>query len=197
MAELARRHDGRLRELDGGRSARVINKMPENFFYLGLIALMFPNAVVIHCRRDLRDVALSCWTSNFVEVLWSNDFDLIAGRFAEYLRLMKHWTAALPPSFAIHEVRYEEAVEDLEGVARRLVAAIGLDWDPACLEFYQTRRPIQTASQNQVRRPIYKTSVGRWRRYERELAGLFARVEDLACAPGEALTRWPVRTGPA
>lgn len=183
VAELARRHDRRLNELDGGRSARIINKMPENFFYLGLIAAMFPNATVIHCRRDLRDVALSCWIANFVEVRWSNDFDLIAGRFAAYLRLMDHWAAALPPSFAVHEVRYEDAVDDLEGEARRLVAAIGLEWDPACLAFHQNRRPVATASQNQVRRPIYRTSVGRWKNYENELAGLFARLADL---PGQS-----------
>lgn len=182
LAELARRHERRLAELDGGDSARIINKMPENFFYLGLIAAMFPNAAVIHCRRDLRDVALSCWMANFVEVRWSNDFDLIAGRFAEYLRLMDHWAAALPASFAVHAVRYEDAVDDIEGVARRLVAAIGLEWDPACLGFHRNRRPVQTASQNQVRRPIYRTSIGRWKNYENELAGLFARVADL---PGQ------------
>ena len=170
----------RLRELDGGRAARVINKMPENYFYLGLIALMFPRAIVIHCRRDPRDVALSCWMANFVEVRWAHHFDHIATRFAEYRRLMEHWRTALPPSLAIHEVAYEEAVDDLEGVARRLVAAIGLDWSPACLEFHRTRRPVLTASQNQVRNPIYRTSIGRWKHYREELAGLFARVEDQA-----------------
>ncbi len=154
--------------------------MPENYFHLGLIALMFPRAVVIHCRRDLRDVALSCWTANFVEVRWAHHFDHIATRFAEYRRLMDHWRTALPPSFAIHEVSYEEAIDDLEGVARRLVGAIGLDWNPACLEFHRTRRPVLTASQNQVRKPIYRTSVGRWKHYREELAGLFARVEDQA-----------------
>ena len=97
VAELARRHDQRLRELDGGRAMRVINKMPENHFYLGLIALLFPRAVVIHCRRDLRDVALSCWTANFVEVRWAHHFDHIATRFAEYQRLMEHWRRPCRP----------------------------------------------------------------------------------------------------
>jgi tetratricopeptide (TPR) repeat protein len=172
--ELARRHDQRLRELDGGRAQRIVSKMHENYYYLGLIALMFPRAVVIHCRRDPRDVAFSCWIQNFSHVAWANDFDHIATRFEEYRRLMKHWKSVL--TTPIHEVVYEEIVEDVEAVARRLVAACELDWHPACLEFHRTRRPVRTASMTQVRQPIYRSSVGRWKSYERELAGLFDRV---------------------
>ncbi len=91
VAELARRHEERLRAIDGGRASRIINKWPENYLYLGLIALMFPRAVVIHCRRDPRDVALSCWASNFVEVRWAYQYDHIATRFSEYRRLMDYW----------------------------------------------------------------------------------------------------------
>ncbi len=174
IGELARRHDHRLRELDDGHSQRIVNKMHENYYYLGLIVLMFPRAVVIHCRRDLRDVAFSCWLTNFNEILWANDFDHIAGRFGEYRRLMDHWRSVLPAT--IHDVDYEETVDDLEGVARRLLSACGLDWHPGCLEFHRTRRPVRTASMTQVRKPIYRRSVGRWKSYERELAGLFARV---------------------
>ena len=87
VQELARRHERRLTELDGGRARRVIGKMPDNYFYLGLIALLFPDAVVIHCRRDLRDVALSCWITNFTDVQWANDHDHIASRFEAYGRL--------------------------------------------------------------------------------------------------------------
>ena len=175
LGELARRHDQRLREFDGGRSERIVTKMPENYFYLGLIALMFPRAVLIHCRRDLRDVALSCWLTNFNEIRWANHFDHIADRFAGYRRLMDHWQSTLPST--IHEVSYEETVADLEGVARRLVSLCGLEWHPACLEFHRTRRPIRTASLTQVRQPIYQRSVGRWKSYERELADLFARID--------------------
>ncbi len=175
LVELARRHDARLESLGGGCD-RVASKMPENYFYLGLIALMFPRAVLIHCRRDLRDVALSCWLTNFDEIRWANHFDHIASRFAAYRRLMDHWHTVLPST--IHEVDYEETVADLEGVARRLVSVCGLDWNPACLEFHRTRRPIRTASMTQVRQPIYRRSVGRWRLYESELSDLFSRVQD-------------------
>jgi tetratricopeptide (TPR) repeat protein len=177
LDELASRHLQRLEAIDGGRATRIINKMPENYFYLGLLALMFPRAIVIHCRRDLRDVALSCWLANFIEVRWAHDFDDIAARIAEYQRLMNHWRDVLPPDFLVHDVDYEAIVDDLEGVSRQLTAVLGLDWHPACLEFYRTRRPVKTASQNQVRRPIYRSSVGRWKLYQDELAELFAKVE--------------------
>jgi tetratricopeptide (TPR) repeat protein len=180
IAELARRHEQRLQELIGGRALRVVSKRPEDYFYLGLIALMFPRAVVIHCRRDLRDVALSCWFTNFTEVPWANDQKHIASRFEEYRRLMDHWRAVLPSTLALHEIDYEDAVADLEAVARRLLSAMELDWDPACLEFHRTRRPVKTASQVQVRKPIYRGSVGRWKLYQNELAGLFAKVEPQA-----------------
>jgi tetratricopeptide (TPR) repeat protein len=178
VAELARRHQRRLQALDGGQSARVINKRPENYFYLGLIALLFPRAVVIHCRRDPRDVALSCWSADFAEVRWAYQPEHIASRFSDYRRLMEYWRVVLPGRLAVHEVAYEETVDDLERVARRLVAALGLNWDPSCLEFHQTARPVQSASQHQIRQPIYRSSVGRWKHYEKELAGLFLALGD-------------------
>ena len=90
---------------------------------------------------------------------------------------MNHWREVLP--VRLHAVVYEEMVEDLEGSARQLVAACGLEWHPACLEFHRTRRPVRTASAGQVRTPLYSTSVGRWRHYEREMAELFAVCESL------------------
>jgi len=174
LGELARRHEDRLRELDGGRCDRIVTKMPENYLHLGMIAVMFPRAVLIHCRRDLRDVAVSCWLKNFNEIRWANHFDHIAGRFAGYRRLMDHWRAVLPSP--VHDVDYEETVADLEGVARRLIALCGLEWDPACLEFHRTRRVIRTASLTQVRKPIYRSSLGRWKSYGPMLAELFAKV---------------------
>ena len=149
--------------------------MPENYFYLGWIAILFPRAVLIHCRRDLRDVALSCWSTNFRDIRWANHVDHIAGRFAGYQRLMRHWRSVLPVT--IHEVGYEQTVSALEGVARRLLSLCGLSWEPACLDFHRTRRPIRTASATQVRQPIHQHSVGRWKFYERELAELFAQIE--------------------
>jgi tetratricopeptide (TPR) repeat protein len=171
---LAGRHLDALRALDRGRADRVVDKMPDNYMYLGLLAALFPNAVLIHCRRDLRDVAVSCWMTDFRSIRWANDPAHIAARFREYRRLMDHWPAVLP--VPIHEVDYEETVADLEGVARRLLAACGQEWDPACLEFHRTSRPVRTASVAQVRQPVYRGSVARWKHYERELAELFAAI---------------------
>jgi hypothetical protein len=148
--------------------------MPDNYQYLGLLAALFPNAVFIHCRRDLRDVAVSCWMTDFRSIRWSSHPEHIGTRFRQYLRLMDHWRAVLPAP--IHEIDYEETVADLEAVARRLVAACRLEWNPACLEFHTTRRPVRTASITQVRQPIYRRSVARWKNYERELADLFTAL---------------------
>jgi hypothetical protein len=106
----------------------------------------------------------------FREVRWANDQQHIASRFHEYQRIMEHWRKVLP--VPLLEVDYEETVADLEGVARKLVAWCGLAWEPACLEFHQAKRPVRTASAVQVRQPVYRTSVGRWKHYEQALASL-------------------------
>jgi hypothetical protein len=168
---LAEQHLGWLHAHDGGRAERVVDKMPDNYLYLGLLAALFPGAVFVHCRRDLRDIAVSCWMTHFRSIRWANDPAHIAARFAQYRRAMDHWRKVLPVRLV--EVDYEETVSDLEGVARRLIGACGLEWEPACLDFHRTRRPVRTASLTQVRQPIYKRSAGRWKNYERELADLF------------------------
>ncbi len=174
IRQLAERHLARLAAWDGGLAERIIDKMPDNYQYLGLLAALFPRATIIHCRRDLRDVAVSCWLTHFGWLRWTHDFGHIAERFEQYKRLMEHWQRVLP--MTMHEVIYEEVVDNLEGTARRLVAACELDWDPACLEFHRTRRPVRTASAAQVRTPLYQQSVGRWKHYERDLADLLARL---------------------
>ncbi len=177
IRRLAEQHDRQLQALEGGRAERVIDKMPDNYMHLGLLAAMFPSAVFIHCRRDLRDVAVSCWMTDFRSLRWANSAEQIAGRFRQYTRLMDHWRAVLP--VAIHEVAYEDTVDNLEPVARKLVAACGLEWEPACLDFHHTQRPVRTASVTQVRQPVYKQSAGRWKNYETSLAGLFAELAPL------------------
>jgi len=174
---LASRHLERLRALNP-TALRIVDKMPDNFLALGLLASLFPRAQLIHCRRDLRDVAVSCWMTHFREVPWANDQRHIASRFHEYQRMMEHWRQVLP--VPLLEVDYEATVADLEGVARKLVAWCGLAWEPTCLEFHRTKRPVSTASAVQVRRPVFRTSVGRWRHYEHALASLFARLETVA-----------------
>jgi Flp pilus assembly protein TadD len=156
-------------------AARVVDKMPDNYVQLGLLAALFPHARFIHCQRDVRDVAVSCWLTCFTKLQWANEPDHIALRIRDYQRLMEHWRKVLPvPMF---EVSYEAVVADLEAEARRLVAGCGLEWESACLAFYETRRPVRTASILQVRQPIYSRSVGRWRKYADALAPLFAQLD--------------------
>jgi tetratricopeptide (TPR) repeat protein len=183
VRELSQRHRERLdavlqADLAAADAAsapdRIVDKMPDNYTYLGLLALMFPRATFIHVRRDLRDVALSCWMTNFRAIRWANDPEHLAGRCHQYRRLVAHWQAVLPA--AMHEVSYERLVEDFEPEARRLVAACGLEWEPACLQFHQTKRPVRTASVTQVRQPLYRAALARWRNYETALADLFEKL---------------------
>jgi tetratricopeptide (TPR) repeat protein len=179
LKRLAAEHLGKLNGLDLGRFDKIVDKMPENYSYIGLITAMFPGATLIHCRRDPRDVAVSCWMSDFRAIRWANDLGHIGSRLREYYRVMDHWRKVFPAK--VLEVDYEDTVSDLEGTARRLIDACGLNWDPVCLEFHKTQRAVQTASLTQVRRPIYKSSVARWRHYRDELADLFSRLEQFIC----------------
>jgi tetratricopeptide (TPR) repeat protein len=171
VQRLADRHLEGLRALNAP-ALRVADKMPDNYLYLGLLAALFPKAKFIHCRRDVRDVAVSCWMTNFRHIRWANDLDHIAARIRDYQRLMEHWRQVLPVE--VLQVDYEETVADLESQARRLVSWCHLEWEPGCLAFHQGKRPVRTASVTQVRQPIYTRSVGRWKNYQPALAGLFA-----------------------
>jgi len=172
---LAQRHESELLAMSGSAD-RVVDKMPENTLYLGWIATLFPLAILIYCRRDLRDVACSCWMTHLAHVRWACDPDHIATRINDHLRLMDHWHQVLP--IPILEVDYESMVADPEREARELVAWCGLDWDPACLNFHEHRRPVRTASAAQVRQPVHSRSVGRWKNYEGPLATLFAKIKE-------------------
>ena len=132
---LAAQHLERLRTLHPA-APRIVNKMPDNYFLLGLLASLFPRAKFIHCRRDLRDVAVSCWMTHFVELGWANDQQHIASRFHEYRRLMEHWRKVLP--VPILEVDYEETVADLEGVAQSL--SPGAVWNGSPAAWNSSRR---------------------------------------------------------
>jgi tetratricopeptide (TPR) repeat protein len=172
VAKLGRAYvDAAARHAPAGR-LRVIDKMPGNFHYAGLIRLMLPNARIIHCRRDPADVGLSCYIAKFTQGQpFAFDLRELGLYLRSYQALMAHWRGLLPPDRFI-EVDYEAVVDDLEGQARRMIAFCGLDWDPACLSFHRTRRAVQTASVNQVRRPLYRSAVGRWRAHARHLAPL-------------------------
>jgi tetratricopeptide (TPR) repeat protein len=180
---LGRRHLDLLHEL-APEGRRVVDKMPDNYLFLGWLAALFPRAKFIHCRRDLRDVAVSCWMTNFRNIRWAADSEHIAARFHDYVRLMAHWHSVL--QLQVFEVNYEETVTDLEGVARRLVAWCGLEWEPACLAFHQTSRPVRTASVTQVRQPVYTRSVARWKNYEPALGPLLRQLgSNAGTAPSE------------
>ncbi len=145
----------------------VVDKMPDNVNLVGWIHLMFPNARIIHCRRDLRDIALSCWQTSFGAIRWANDWNHIARRFVNYLRIVEHWKSI--PGIEWLDCSYEIAIADPETSARRLIDFVGLEWDPQCLKFHETKRQVRTASLSQVREPIYSSSVAKWRNYDREL----------------------------
>lgn len=161
----------RLRAL-APRAGRVCDKAPQNFFHLGLLARILPRARVIHCTRHPLDVCLSCFSILFFRDAQPFTYDLaeLGGYYLLYDELMRHWRSVLPQS--MHEVRYEDLVADQEAVSRRLLEFCGLPWDEGCLEFHRTERPVQTASRLQVRQPLYASAVGRWRRYEGQLAPL-------------------------
>jgi tetratricopeptide (TPR) repeat protein len=179
LAALGRVYVQRLAALAPG-SRRVVDKMPGNFQHAGLIALALPNARIIHCRRAPVDTCLSIYSKKFAG---RQDFAYDLAELGRYYRaydaLMAHWRGVLASDRYL-EIRYEDVVGDLEGEARRLVGFCGLAWDDACLDFHRTARPVRTASVNQVRQPIYRTSVARWKPYAAHLGPLLTALGDLA-----------------
>ena len=160
-------------------AAMVTNKVPFNYRFAGLIPLALPGARIVHCRRDPRDSGLSCFMTHFaLGSEFSYDLADFARAYRLYDRLMARCRALLPPGRML-ELDYEALVADLEGQSRRLLDYCGLDWDPACLEFHRTERPVHTASAGQVRQPLYASAAGRWRRYEKELAPLIEALGEL------------------
>lgn len=157
-------------------ASRVIDKLPGNFLYAGLIPLLLPGARIIHCRRDPVDTCLSCYSKLFSgEQLFSYRLDELGRFYRSYQELMAHLRQVLPHDRFI-EVDYEAVVDDLEDQARRMIDFVGLPWDDACLTFYETRRMIRTASVAQVRQPIYTSSKGRWRQHAAHLGPLLAEL---------------------
>lgn len=153
------------------KAPRITDKMPSNYVHVGLIHLLFPNAKIVHCVRDAMDNCLSCYEQNFSHpTSWSWDLEDIGHYYGQYRRLMAHWKSVLPVPML--EFSYEETVRDFETTARRLLDFCALDWEPACLDFHRTERPVLTASKGQVRRPIYSSSMGKWRMFERQLEPL-------------------------
>jgi hypothetical protein len=167
---------GYLRRIGPIEKARVTDKMPANFMCAGMIALILPNAKIVHVRRDPVDTCLSCFSQLFT---FGNphtyDLGELGRYYRAYERLMEHWRSVIPAGVML-EVRYEDVVADLETQARAIVQHTGLAWDERCLSFHRTKRAVRTASMTQVRQPIYTGSVGRHARYGGRLEALMVAL---------------------
>ena len=160
IREIGARYLAKLRML-APSAAHVTDKMPSNYYFAGLIHLALPNARIIHARRDPVDTCMSCFSKLFTaEQNHTYDLGELGRYYARYEGLMAHSRRVLPAGRML-DVRYEDVVADLEGEARRILVHCGLAWDARCLAFHQTERPVRTASDSQVRQPIYRNAIGR------------------------------------
>ena len=150
------------------KARHVVDKMPYNFAHLGFIALALPNAKIIHCKRDPIDTCLSNYFQYFprgISCLY--DLDQLTRYYQQYLRLMAHWKKVLP--IEVYDLQYEDLIESQEKITRELISFLDLQWDDACLQSHKSKSSVRTASIWQVRQPIYKKSVQRWRNYEKHI----------------------------
>ena len=159
--------------------ARIVDKMPSNYLWVGMIHLFLPKASIIHTRRHPVEICLSCYRIFFPDgQLWSYDLRKLGRAYREYDEIMKHWNDILPEGRMLN-VRYEDMVNDFENQAKKVIEYCRLDWEDSCLDFHNTDRPVKTASASQVRKPIYKTSTNRWRKYEPYLGPLLEELGPL------------------
>jgi len=172
LRQLGARYAARLRSLDPA-ALRITDKNPGNSALLGFIHLILPQAKIIHVQRDPLDTCVSCFSLRFAgdQPGYAYDLGELGRHYRRHAQLMDHWRRILPQD-AILDVRYESLVADLESEARRIVMFCGLDWDERCLRFHESNRVVRTASASQVREPINRSSLGRWRRFEAHLKPL-------------------------
>ncbi len=157
---------------------RIVDKMPGNANFVGLIHAILPKAKIIHSRRHPVETCLSCYRILFAEGhQWTYNLHELGRYYRRYWNIMKYWREEFPG--LMHEVRYEDNVADVEESAKKLIEYLELDWNDNCLEFYNVDRPVKTASLSQVRKPIYKTSTNRWRKYEKYLGPLLDEIGDI------------------
>jgi hypothetical protein len=156
-----------------------IDKLPNNWTYLGFIHLILPNATIIDARRDPMDCCFSNFRQHFARgQAFSYDLAAMGGYYADYVRLMRHFDVVL--AGRVHRVIHERLVDDPEGEVRRLLDHVGLPFDPACLRFHENDRAVRTASSEQVRRPINRDGMDRWRHYDAWLGPLREALGDVA-----------------
>lgn len=181
MASWAQRGDKYveyLRSLGGPNVKRIVDKMPGNYNYIGMIDAILPKARIIHSQRHPLDTCVSSYRILFTEgQLWSYDLSDLAHHYRKYWNLMEFWRSQFPGR--LYEVFYEQNVADVEGQARSLIDHIGLDWNDRCLDFHKTDRVVKTASASQVRKPIYTSSTNRWKKYEKQIGPLIEELSDL------------------
>jgi hypothetical protein len=188
---LADRYLSRLLELaqaqgvsTGDQHLRLVDKMPGNFHYVGLIHVAFPNAKIIHTRRDPVDTCLSCFEGYFEGLAYTNNLGELGRFYHHYERLMAAWARVLPPG-AFLDVDYRALITDFEASVRRIIAFCDLEWDDACLAFHKAERAVRTASAAQVRQALYTTSLNRWRPSDEILRPLLDGLRGVPPGPGD------------
>jgi hypothetical protein len=150
---------------------RVVTKRPNDFWELGFIHILFPRARIIHCRRHPADTCLSCYMQDFLEIPYASRLEHLAAYYRQYERIMSHWYHTIPPH-TIYPIEYEQMVSDSHTSILDVLKACGVEYSEECLAFFTNTRQIKTASMWQVREPIYKRSVGRWKNYQQFLGPL-------------------------
>jgi tetratricopeptide (TPR) repeat protein len=175
--ELGKRYVDSISAFDKS-ALRIVDKLPFNYTLTGIIKLMLPNAHIVHCVRDPRDTCLSCYLTSFGgDRGFTSDLSELGETYRLYRQLMDHWKKVLPGE--IYEISYEKLVANQEAESRQLVDHIGMEWSEDCLNFHRNARLVTTASMTQVRQPAYKTSIGRWKRFENHLGPLLNALGEL------------------
>lgn len=181
------RLDDRLQRLGlDPQAARIVDKMPDNYLLAGWLRIAFPQAAIIHCLRDPRDVAVSCWFTHFAGVPWSCSLEHIAARIEQHRLLLRHWRTL--PHMNLLELRYEDLIADPEAQLRALIGALRLPWHAGMTEFTTHAGYVASASHRQVREPLHTRSVGRWRAHRASLQPVLARLDAIAAADA---AEWP------
>jgi len=176
LARVSSAYHAHMREL-GGSAHVFVNKLLINFIFMGAIHMAMPDARFVVTRRNALDTCLSAFASYFeFDIPYSYDLAELGRFYRKFEQVVAHWSQVLP-EHVMRTVDYEKLVSDLEGQTRSLLDFVGLAWEPACLAFHRSKHPARTASVAQVRRPLYQSSIGRWRRYERHLQPLIEALE--------------------
>ena len=181
---MARQYLGKLHDLDIS-AKRVTDKMPHNFLHLGMIAMLFPKARIIHIRREAMDNCMSIYFHKFNNLhAYAHDLSDLGYYYRAYEKLMNHWRKVI--DLPLLEIRYEDLTTDPDTWIPRLISFCDVEWNARCLRFHETRRTVNTPSSEQVRQPMYSRSIGRWQHYAKQLEPLRAALELFAghrCGP--------------